>query len=110
VLEKTDGYYPLVRRPTGAPRRSAATARDAALRDQIGDLGRRRDRDGVPFLVRVLAAAERDDQRALAAAALGEIGDPRARPELTAALDDGAADVRAAAAAALALLEPAARS
>jgi ATP-dependent DNA helicase RecQ len=110
VLEKTDGYYPLVRRPTAAPRRSAATARDAALREQIADLGRRRDRDGVAFLARVLAAAERDDQRALAAAALGEIGDPRARPALTAALDDSSADVRRAAAAAVALLEPAAGS
>ena len=83
-----------MRRPAAEPRRSAATARDAALRAQIADLGRRRDREGVPFLVRVLAAAERDDQRRLAAVALGEIGDPRARRRRsTAALDDHSADV-----------------
>jgi ATP-dependent DNA helicase RecQ len=105
TLEKTDGFYPLVRRPAAEPRRSAATARDAALRAQIADLGRRRDREGVPFLVRVLAAAERDDQRRLAAVALGEIGDALARPALTAALDDHSADVGRAAAEALGRLE-----
>jgi len=101
TLEKTEGYYPLVRRPAAAPRRSAATARDAALQAQIADLGRRRDREGVPFLARVLAAAERDEQRRLAAVALGEIGDERARPALVSALGDTADDVRRAAAAAL---------
>jgi hypothetical protein len=105
VLEKTEGFYPLVRRPAAEPRRSAATARDAALRAQIADLGRRRDREGVPFLVRVLAAAESDDQRRLAAVALGEIADPAARPALTAALDDHSAEVSRAAQAALASLE-----
>jgi HEAT repeat protein len=106
ALEKTDGFYPLVRRPTGkSPRRGAATARDAALRAQIADLGRRRDSEGVPFLVRVLAAAESDDQRRLAAVALGEIGDVSARPALAAALDDHSADVGRAAADALGRLE-----
>jgi ATP-dependent DNA helicase RecQ len=101
TLAKTEGYYPLVRRPATAPRRAAATARDAALQAQIADLGRRRDREGVPFLARVLAAAERDEQRRLAAVALGEIGDERARPALVSALGDTADDVRRAAAAAL---------
>ncbi len=101
TLEKTEGFYPLVRRPAAGARRAAATARDAALQTQIADLGRRRDREGVPFLVRVLAAAERDDQRRLAAAALGEIGDERARSALVAALDDTADGVRRAAASAL---------
>jgi ATP-dependent DNA helicase RecQ len=105
TLEKTEGYYPLVRRPA-APRRAAATARDAALQAQIADLGRRRDREGVPFLARVLAAAERDEQRRLAAVALGEIGDERARPALVSALGDTAGDVRRAAAAALEALGP----
>jgi HEAT repeat protein len=101
MLEKTDGFYPLVRRPAAAPRRAAATARDAALQAQIAELGRRRDRDGVPFLIQVLAAAERDEQRRLAAVALGEIGDERARPALVAALGEVSDDVRRAAAAAL---------
>jgi ATP-dependent DNA helicase RecQ len=101
TLEKTDGFYPLVRRPAAAPRRAAATARDAGQQAQIADLGRRRDREGVPFLARVLAAAERDEQRRLAARALGEIGDERARPALVSALDDTSDDVRRAAAAAL---------
>ena len=105
TLEKTEGFYPLVRRPATGPRRSAATARDAALRAQIADLGRRRDREGVPFLVRVLAAAESDDQRRLAAVALGEIGDAAARPALMAALDDHSAAVSSAAQAALTRLE-----
>jgi ATP-dependent DNA helicase RecQ len=110
TLEKTEGFYPLVRRPAAAPRRAAATARDAALQAQITDLGRRRDREGVPFLARVLAAAERDDQRRLAAVALGEIGDERARPALVSALDDSSDDVRRAAAAALDVLGPAPRT
>jgi superfamily II DNA helicase RecQ len=102
TLEKTAGFYPLVRRPA---RRSAASAREAALRAQISDLGRRRDAGGVPFLLRVLAAAEHEDDRALAAAALGEIGDDGARPGLErAATADGSADVRRAAEAALAAL------
>jgi ATP-dependent DNA helicase RecQ len=94
TLEKTTGFYPLVRRP-------AVTARDAALRAQISELGARRDAGGVPFLVRVLAGAERDEQRRLAAVALGEIGDASARPGLAAALEDGSDDVRRAAADAL---------
>jgi ATP-dependent DNA helicase RecQ len=94
TLEKTAGFYPLVRRPA---RRSAATAREAALRKQIADLGRRRDAEGVPFLLRVLVAAEQETDRALAAAALGDIGDERARAGLTTALEDGSADVRHAA-------------
>jgi ATP-dependent DNA helicase RecQ len=98
ALEKTAGFYPLVRRPAG---RSAASAREAALREQIADLGRRRDAEGVPFLLRVLVAAEQETDRALAAAALGEIGDERAREGLTAALTDGSAGVRRAAEAAL---------
>jgi ATP-dependent DNA helicase RecQ len=110
TLEKTEGYYPLVRRPAAAPRRVAATARDAALQAQIADLGRRRDREGVPFLARVLAAAERDDQRRLAAVALGEIGDEGARPALVSALDDTSGDVRRAAAAALDALGSAPRT
>jgi ATP-dependent DNA helicase RecQ len=110
TLEKTDGFYPLVRRPDAGPRRAAATARDAALQAQIADLGRRRDREGVPFLVRVLAAAERDDQRRLAAVALGEIGDDRARSALVSALDDTSDEVRRAAAAALDTLGPAPRT
>jgi hypothetical protein len=110
TLEKTEGFYPLVRRPAAAPRRAAATARDAALQAQIADLGRRRDREGVPFLARVLAAAERDDQRRLAAGALGEIGDERARQALVSALDDTSDDVRRAAAAALDALGPAPRT
>jgi ATP-dependent DNA helicase RecQ len=105
TLEKTEGFYPLVRRPATEPRRTATSARDAALRAQIADLGRRRDPEGVPFLVRVLAAAEHDDQRRLAAVALGEIGDDRARPALTAALDDHSGDVSHAAAEALGRLE-----
>jgi ATP-dependent DNA helicase RecQ len=105
TLEKTDGFYPLVRRPAAAPRRSAASARDAALRAQIADLGARRDAEGVPFLVRVLAAAERDDQRRLAAVALGEIGAAAARPALTAALDDHSDDVSRAASEALRRLD-----
>jgi superfamily II DNA helicase RecQ len=99
TLEKTAGFYPLVRRPA---RRPASRAREAALRAQIADLGRRRDAGGVPFLLRVLVAAQDDDDRALAAAALGEIGDERARAGLAAALDDGSAEVRRAAAEALA--------
>ncbi len=109
-LEKTEGFYPLVRRPAAAPRRAAATAREAALQAQIADLGRRRDREGVPFLARVLAAAEREDQRRLAAVALGEIGDERARQDLVSALDDPSDDVRRAAAAALDALGPAPRT
>jgi ATP-dependent DNA helicase RecQ len=105
TLEKTEGFYPLVRRPAAASRRAAATARDAALQAQIAELGRRRDREGVPFLARVLAAAERDEQRRLAAVALGEIGDGRARPALVGALDDAAESVRRAAAAALDALD-----
>jgi ATP-dependent DNA helicase RecQ len=101
TLEKTTGFYPLVRR---AARRSAASAREAALRAQIADLGRSRDAEGVPFLVRVLAAAEQEADRALAAAALGEIGDERGRAALTAALDDGSAEVRGAAEGAIARL------
>jgi ATP-dependent DNA helicase RecQ len=110
TLEKTEGFYPLVRRPAAGARRAAATARDAALQAQIADLGRRRDREGVPFLVRVLAAAERDEQRRLAAIALGEIGDERARSALEAALDDTSDDVRRAAAAAVDSLGPAPRT
>ena len=110
TLEKTDGFYPLVRRPAAGPRRAAATARDAALQAQIADLGRRRDREGVPFLVRVLAAAERDDQRRLAAVALGQIGDEGARPALESALADPSDEVRRAAAAALETLDPAPRT
>jgi ATP-dependent DNA helicase RecQ len=107
-LEKTGGRYPLVRRP-GA-RRPAASARDAELRAQIADLGRRRDPDGIPFLERVLAAAEHDDQRRLAARALGEIGAERTRAALEAALDDRSAEVRDAARAALERLgQPSAR-
>jgi HEAT repeat protein len=49
----------------------------------------------------VLAAAEHGDQRRLAAEALGEIGDQRARSGLAAALDDHSEAVRAAAQAAL---------
>jgi len=94
TLEKTTGFYPLVRRP-------AVSARDAALRTQISELGARRDAGGVPFLVRVLAGAERDEQRRLAAVALGEIGDASARPGLAAALEDGSDEVRRAAADAL---------
>jgi len=99
-----------VRRPAAGARRAAATARDAALQTQIADLGRRRDREGVPFLVRVLAAAERDDQRRLAAVALGEIGDDRARAALESARDDTSDEVRRAAAAALEALGPAPRT
>ena len=94
TLEKTAGFYALVRRPA---RRTAASAREAALRKQIADLGRRRDAEGVPFLLRVLVAAEQETDRALAAAALGDIGDEQARAGLTTALDDGSADVRRAA-------------
>jgi HEAT repeat protein len=110
TLEKTEGFYPLVRRPAAAPRRAAATAREAALQAQIADLGRRRDREGVPFLIRVLAAAEHDDQRRLAAVALGEIGDERARQALVSALDDSSDAVCTAADAALDALGPAPRT
>ncbi|HEY3763900.1 MAG TPA: RecQ family ATP-dependent DNA helicase [Gaiellales bacterium] len=103
TLEKTAGFYPLVRRPA-APKRAASTARDAELRAQIVALGRRGDPEGLPFLTRVLAAADSDDQRRLAAVALGEIGDERARTALTEALSDSAPAVRDAAGAALARL------
>jgi ATP-dependent DNA helicase RecQ len=101
ALEKTAGFYPLVRRPAARP---AASAREAALRAQIAELGRRRDAAGVPFLLRLLAAADHADDRALAAAALGEIGDERAGEGLRAALDDGSGEVRLAAERALARL------
>ena len=101
VVEKTGGHYPLVRRPAATARRTASSARDADLRAQIADLGHRRDPEGIPFLLRVLAAAEHDDQRRLAAQALGEIGAERARGGLVAGLDDHSADVRAAAQSAL---------
>ena len=101
VVEKTGGHYPLVRRPAAAARRTARAPAMRSLRAQIADLGHRRDPDGLPFLLRVLAAAEHDDQRRLAAEALGEIGDERARPGLVAALDDHSGDVRAAAESAL---------
>jgi HEAT repeat protein len=80
------------------------------LQAQIADLGRRRDREGVPFLTRVLAAAEREEQRRLAAVALGEIGDERARPALESALADTSGEVRRAAAAALETLDPSPRT
>ncbi len=104
AVEKTGGRYPLVRRPQATARRTASSARDAELRAQIADLGHRRDPDGIPFLLRVLAAAENDDQRRLAALALGEIGDERARSGLLFAVDDQSEDVREAAQAALGLL------
>ena len=69
ALELTGGPYPLVRRPAGA---QAATARDAELRAQVRALGRPGAEEGVPFLARVLAAAEDPELRALAAEALGD--------------------------------------
>ena len=64
ALELTGGPYPLVRRPAGA---QAATARDAELRAQVRALGPPRADEGIPFLARVLAAAEDPELRALPA-------------------------------------------
>jgi ATP-dependent DNA helicase RecQ len=99
VLEQTAGLYPLVRRAAAAP--AAVTARDADLRTQVVALGDAQDRDGMPFLVRVLAAHSSADVRRQAAVALGKIGDPAAAEGLIAALDDEAPQVRQYAAAAL---------
>jgi len=92
VLEQTGGLYPLVRRAAAAP--AAVTARDADLRGQVVALGDSRDREGVPFLLRVLAAHSSADVRRLAASALGRISDPAAEGGLIAALDDEAPQVR----------------
>jgi ATP-dependent DNA helicase RecQ len=80
ALELTGGPYPLVRRAAGA---RAATAREAELRDQVRALGTPGAEEGVPFLARVLAAAEDPELRELAAASLRTIGGERARAALT---------------------------
>jgi HEAT repeat protein len=93
ALELTGGPYPLVRRPAGA---QAATARDAELRVQVRALGRPGAEEGIPFLARVLAAAEDAELRALAAEALGAIGGERAAAALRAAAPDHDPSVAAA--------------
>ena len=100
ALEQTGGPYPLVRRPAGA---QAATARDAALRVQIGARPARcRGGDPVP---RPRAGGGRGRGAApLAAEALGEIGGERAAAALRAAAPDD--DPSVAAAVRLALTGP----
>jgi ATP-dependent DNA helicase RecQ len=90
ALELTGGPYPLVRRPSAA---QAATARDAELRVQVRALGRPGAEDGIPFLARVLAAAEDPELRALAARSLGVVGGERAAAALRAAAPDHDAGV-----------------
>jgi ATP-dependent DNA helicase RecQ len=82
ALELTGGPYPLVRRPAGA---RAATARDAELREQVRALGSPGAEEGVPFLARVLAAAEDPELRELAAESLERIGGERAAAVLAGA-------------------------
>jgi ATP-dependent DNA helicase RecQ len=98
ALELTGGPYPLVRRPAGS---QAATARDAELRVQVRALGRPGAEEGVPFLARVLVAAEDPELRALAAEALGVVGGERAAVVLRDAAPDH--DARVADAVRLAL-------
>jgi ATP-dependent DNA helicase RecQ len=90
ALELTGGPYPLVRRPAGA---QAATARDAELRAQVRALGAPGAEEGVPFLARVLAAAEDPELRSLAARSLGIVGGERAAAALRAATPDHDAGV-----------------
>ena len=90
ALELTSGPYPLVRRRPGA----GASAREAELREQVRNLGRHGGEEAVPFLARVLVAADDAELRALAAEALGRIGGDRATAALRAARPEG--DVRVA--------------
>ena len=99
ALELTGGPYPLVRRPAGV---QAATARDAELRAQVRALGSPGADEGVPFLARVLAAAEDPELRALAARSLGIVGGERAAAALRAAAPDHDAGVAEAVRVALA--------